>query len=65
MPGTAVMSKLDSSSTMMMCGGLADGLHVSSVGSFNRSPTESSASSHPRVINSDSDSTPERVKLET
>ena len=64
MPGTAVMSKLASSSTRMMCGGLPAGWHGSSPASANRSGVASS-SIQPLVISSATASTPEREKFDT
>src|SRR5262249_22202755 len=64
MPGAAVMSKLDSSSTMMMCGGLLAGRQVSPERGFRRSAAAASASKKPRPISSDTATTPERAKLE-
>lgn len=47
----AVMSKLDSSCSRMMCGSFAPGLHAAA-GNFSRSATVASDSSNPWVANS-------------
>ena len=64
MPGAAVMSKLASSSTMMMCGRLPAGWQLPLATVFSRSATVGSLSSQPRVASSDTDITPERAKFE-
>ena len=49
----------------MMCGGLLGGAQLSLAGDGSRSATAASASTQPWLINSDTDTTPERTKLET
>jgi hypothetical protein len=64
-PGTAVMSKLDSSCTMMMCGRLPAAWQVLPIVGSSRSAFTASDSMNPCVINSEIATTPDRTKLET
>src|SRR6267142_2398253 len=58
--GAAEMSKLDSSSTMMMCGRLLAGWQVSAAASDEPAGPAASASIHPCVNSPDTALTPER-----
>ena len=76
MPGAAVTSKLDSSSSMMMCGRLADASHARPDGSAGRPAAcaprarpsgpfaGGSASIQPVEASRDTATTPERARLE-
>ncbi len=64
MPGTAVMSKLASSSTIMMLGGLPCGRHGSLAANGRRPSAMVSYSIQPPAIISETTSTPEREKID-
>ena len=59
------MSKLDSSCTMMMCGGLLAGAQVASGSVLRRSVATASDSMYPCIISSEIAVTPERENLDT